>query len=352
MKASIKFREEASPLVRAKIPIAVLGLPFLSGFAVGAGDAFQDVRFDIATSFRVGPSLRLSYRPNDYRKPFSLVLKTGTGTLGSPSGNSPLVMSAEFGLQSGRPDFSLLLKPNFGDFSIKKVVDAAAPVNVSAESPPAVEVKVSAFCDEKNPEFVQFHAHEPIGSGKKLSGDPIDISTLATGRGGGIDGLLSGFEVSARSILRLPKRAAVRFKWGLRVPPELRSALDDPKGPMISLSKLPLLSLSKITIERSTADAHTERKKPVATKDADASARALLRGDVEALRSDSILLKRALEDLRAEVGARKFTPAASAAARKEEQRGNGKPSRSTGKPESFSAEEPKKPSATSPTARA
>lgn len=341
MKASIKFREEAPPLVRAKIPVAVLGLPFLSGFAVGAGDAFRDVRFDLATSFRVGPSLRLSYRPNDDRKPFSLVVKTGTGTLGSPSGNSPLVMSAEFGLQSGRPAFSLRFKPNFGDFSIEKVVDGAAPVNASAESPPAVEVKVSAICDEKNP--------EPIDSGKKLSGVPIDISTLATGGRGGIDGLLSGFEVSARSILHLPKRAAVRFKWGLRAPPELFSALDDPKGP-ISLSKVPLLSLSKITIERSMADAHTERKKPVAAENTDASG-ALLQRDVEALRTDSILLKMALEDLRAEVGARKFTPAASAAARKEEQGSNGKPWRNTGKSERF-PEEPKKASAASSTAGA
>lgn len=349
MKASIEFREEAPPLVRAKIPVAVLGLPFLSGFAVGAGDAFRDVRFDLATAFRVGPSLRLSYRPNDDRKPFSLILKTGTGTLGSPSGNSPLVMSAEFGLQSGRPAFSLLFKPNFGDFSIKKVVDGAAPVHVSAVSPPAVEIKVSAVCDEKNPEFVEFHAHEPIDSGKKLSGVPIDISTLATGSRSGIDELLSGFEVSARSILHLPKGAAVRFKWGLRAPPELRSALDDPKGP-ISLSKIPLLSLSKITIERSMTDAHTERKKPVAAENTDASA--LLRRDVEALRTDSILLKGALEDLRAEVGARKFTPATSAAARKEEQGSNGKkPSRNTGKSERF-PEEPKKASATSSTAGA
>ncbi|KAG6500635.1 uncharacterized protein LOC121997203 [Zingiber officinale] len=330
MKASIKFREDQPPLVRAKIPIAVLGLPFLSGFAVGAHDSDEELRFDFATAFRAGPSLRLSYRPNDHQRPFSLFLKTGTGALGSPSANSPLVMSAEFGLHGGRPAFSLLLKPNFGDFSVKKIVDAGSPFNFSStDSSPSVEVQAKTFSDEKNPKFAEFHPHEPIGPGKKLSGVPIDISTFATGGKSGIDGLLSGFEVSARSTLQLPKRTAIRFKWGLRVPPERRSVLDDPKIP-ISLSKLPLLSLNKITIECLTAESH-KGEKPVAIDDADANA--LLRRDVEVLQSDSILLKRALEDLRAEVGGRKFTPAASAVTSKEERRSNGKSSGNMGKSE-------------------
>ena len=35
MKASIQFRDDDRPLLRAKVPVGVLGLPFLSGLAAG-----------------------------------------------------------------------------------------------------------------------------------------------------------------------------------------------------------------------------------------------------------------------------------------------------------------------------
>ncbi|CAL9768055.1 unnamed protein product [Musa acuminata subsp. burmannicoides] len=273
MKVSVRFPEDRPALVRAKIPVGVLGLPFISGAAAAVGDT-RELRLDLSTAFSAGPSFRLSYRPNDPHKPFSLVLKTGAGPLGSPAGGSPLAMSAEFGLFGARPTFSLLLKPRFGDFTFKKSV-AAAPAAAS----PAVE----------------------------LNGFPIDVSAFSAGSRGGIDGLLSGFEVSARSVLPLPNRTAIHFKWGLRVPPELRTAFDDPMA-RISLSKLPLLAMRKISIERLTDDQDAQKKNPAAaTETMDACA--LVRQEIEALQSESKLLRGAVEDLRAEVGGWKFTAA-------------------------------------------
>ena len=118
MKASIKFREDQKPFVRAKIPISILGLPFFSG--VSAGES-RELRLDLATAFDSGPSFRVSYRPNDSWNPFSLVVKTGTGPFGSPFG-APMAMAAEFSLlgRGSGPSFSILFKPRLGDFSIKK----------------------------------------------------------------------------------------------------------------------------------------------------------------------------------------------------------------------------------------
>ena len=53
--------------------------------------------------------------------PFSLVVKTGAGLFGSPISSS-MLMSAEFNLiRHGNPSFMLHFKPQFWDFSIKKL---------------------------------------------------------------------------------------------------------------------------------------------------------------------------------------------------------------------------------------
>ncbi|KAH0884654.1 hypothetical protein HID58_060750 [Brassica napus] len=118
MKASMKFREEKNPLLRAKIPLSILGLPFQSGIVAGES---KELSLNLSTFFESGPSLKLAYRPNDSHSPFSLVVKTGTGPFGSPISTS-MLMSAEFNLLGNKnsPTFMLHFKPRFGDFSIKK----------------------------------------------------------------------------------------------------------------------------------------------------------------------------------------------------------------------------------------
>ncbi|CAL9095396.1 unnamed protein product [Musa textilis] len=316
MKASIKLREDRPPVVRAKVPVGVLGLPFISGVTAAA----RELRLDLATGFRAGPSLRLSYRPNDPLNPFSLVIKTGVGALGSPSSGSPLSMAVELGLLGGAgPTFSLLLKPRFGDFSFRKSVSA-----VVSSTPHAVAVKAAQISDGHGigPPIVEFRPDNAIHIGRRFSNFPVDVSAFTAGSGGGIDGLLSGFEVSARSVLPLRNRTAVEFKWGLRVPPELRTAFDDPAAG-ISLTKLPYLVMSKISIERLPYDRKAKEKTPAGSTDATDSC-ASVRREVEALQAQSALLRTSVEGLRADIGGWKLAPVFSPVAWKREQRSKGK----------------------------
>ncbi|CAL9045694.1 unnamed protein product, partial [Musa banksii] len=289
MKASIKLREAGPPLVRAKVPVGVLGLPFISGVTAAA----RELRLDFATGFRSGASLRLSYHPNDPLNPFSLVIKTGVGALGSPSSGSPLSMAVELGLLGGScHTFSLLLKPRLGDFSFRKSVSA-----VVSGTPHAVAVKVAQVSDGHGigPPIVEFRPDNAIHLGRRFGNFPVDVSAFTAGSGGGIDGLLSGFEVSARSEnlifyhLPLRNRTAVEFKWGLRVPPELRTAFDDPAAG-ICLTELPCLVMSKISIERLPYDRKAKEKRPAGSADATDSC-ASVRREVEALQAQSALLR-------------------------------------------------------------
>ncbi|XP_020083186.1 uncharacterized protein LOC109706653 [Ananas comosus] len=310
MKASIKFREEQKPLVRAKVPISVLGLPFVSGLAVG--DA-KELRLDLATAFDFGPSLRVSYRPNDPWNPFSLVLKTGAGVLGSPAA-APFAMSAEFNLlgrgAGAGPSFSVLFKPRFGDFAIKKSTRSDASAFSPAVTKGAVlgDANGEGSIDGSDAPVIGFRPFDN-GIHKAANGFPASV----TASRGGISGLLSGMEVAARSVLPLRGGAAVRFRWGLHIPPELRAALsgDSAKVPMagVSLSKIPLLAMSKVSIEHV---AHAEKAREEAEKRKAATAAAeeeAVRGQLEALQAESRLLRRAVEELRTEIRSGRAGPA-------------------------------------------
>lgn len=72
MKALMKFREEQKPLFRAKSPLKILGLPFQSSIVARES---KELSLNLNTYFESGPSLKVSYRPNDSLNPFSVVLK-------------------------------------------------------------------------------------------------------------------------------------------------------------------------------------------------------------------------------------------------------------------------------------
>ncbi|XAR70601.1 hypothetical protein NMG60_11027508 [Bertholletia excelsa] len=55
-----RSHEKRPLLLRAKVPVTVFGLPFLSSIA--AGDP-SDLSFSLRTNFPSGPSLKLSYTP-------------------------------------------------------------------------------------------------------------------------------------------------------------------------------------------------------------------------------------------------------------------------------------------------
>ncbi|KAJ7559977.1 hypothetical protein O6H91_04G109300 [Diphasiastrum complanatum] len=117
MKASVKIRDGKHPLVRAKLPLNLVGIPALSKVSMGSS---QELGLHLGTLFEVGPSCRFSYRPNDLQSPFCFTLKTGFGLWGSPD-KAAVVMTAEFNLSSkGNPSFLLRFKPRAGDFSLHK----------------------------------------------------------------------------------------------------------------------------------------------------------------------------------------------------------------------------------------
>lgn len=275
MKASLKFREDQKPLVRAKIPISIFGLPFLSGFS--AGDT-RELRLDLATAFDSGPSLRASYRPNDPLNPFTLSLRTGVGARGSPTA-APMTITAEFNLlsrssSSSLPSFSILFKPRLGDFSLKKCIDSTT-------------------------------ISRPI----KSTVDKADDSDHDGTPRKGMLGMISGTEVAASSMMPLRGSAAVRFRWGLKLPAELQTAFSDrDRTAGIPFARIPLLVMSKISIEHVATDTKVKKTKAeepddVAKGSGDvAQTCSLIRRQLEALRAENGAMSNALEEIRKEVG--------------------------------------------------
>ncbi|XP_050383264.1 uncharacterized protein LOC126800025 [Argentina anserina] len=297
MKASVKFREDQKPLLRAKVPLSILGLPFQSGIVAGES---KELTLNLATFFESGPSIRVAYRPNDTWKPFSLVVKTGTGSLGSPI-NSSMLMSAEFNLLgNNNPSFMLHFKPQFGDFSVKKssqssVLDKmlGSQNGVVSAEPPTIKV-------------VDAPAGEGLFSGKRITILPSESAAS-----GAVAGLLSGMEVSARTSVPVRSRAVVSLRWGVRVPAELKSGDYGTAG--IAFQKIPFLVMNKIGIEHvDGGDSKGSNVKPAA---AAAGGQALtfpgnvevaeacfnVKRQLEALQSENGLLRKAVEELRQEI---------------------------------------------------
>jgi len=297
MKASIKFRDDDRPLLRAKVPIGVLGLPFLSG--VSAGGDSSDLRFDLSTAFASGPALRLSYHPNDPLQPFVLSVRTGLGALGSPI-RAPFALSAEFNLLSSDPPaFQLLFKPRIGDFSLANSVRSPPFSDTPALPPP------HKLADLTNGDDHDHEGHKAFSVNGNGNGFAADVAAAGKSAGG-VGTLLSGMRLTTRSMMPLWNKASLRFQWGLRVPPELKAALADDgygrKAGNLAVSKLPLLVMNKITIEhtpRQHLKSEGEKKSAAAAQGEGFS---LLKRQLEALNDESIMLRHSVEGLRAEIG--------------------------------------------------
>ncbi|GMN55900.1 hypothetical protein TIFTF001_025019 [Ficus carica] len=281
MKASVKFRDDQKPLFRAKVPLSILGLPFQSGIVAGES---KELTLNIGTFFESGPSVRIAYRPNDTWNPFSLVVKTGTGHFGSPTA-SPMLMSAEFNLLSrGNPRFMLHFKPQFGDFSIRKSQSSVFDNLVKPQNGVAAEE------DDGSVEVVE----TPVmmnGSfaGKKIALFPSDTPSIA--------GLFSGMEVATRTAVPVKNRAVVSFRWGVRVPSEIKNLTAG-----FSFQKIPFLVMNKIGIEH--VDGHDSKtannaKAPLGNADVEEACFTVKR-QLEVLRAENGLLRKAVEDLRRE----------------------------------------------------
>ncbi|CAL5073618.1 unnamed protein product [Urochloa decumbens] len=309
MKASIKFRDDDRPLLRAKVPVGVLGLPFMSG--VAAGGESKDLRFDLSTAFASGPALRLSYRPNDPLQPFALSVRTGLGPLGSPA-RAPFSLAAEFNLlSSSAPAFSLLFKPRIGDFGVASSVRSPpSPPPAPAQAPLAIKMADLTTNGNGHDRDPDAHAN---GFSLPGNGFAANVAAAAGKGGGGVGALLSGMQLTTRSVLPLWSKASLKFHWGLRVPPELKAALADDgygrKAGSLAISKLPLLVMNKITIEHTpkvASQSETDKKrKKDAPPAGDEEEFSLMKRQLEALSAESTMLRRAVDGLCAEIGAGK-----------------------------------------------
>lgn len=296
MKASLQFREDQRPLARAKIPIHILGLPFIAGAA--AGDP-RDLRLDLTTAFESGPAFRVSYRPNEPFNPFTLAVKTGIGAFGSPVA-APFSMITEFNLSSshgasGSPTFSVVFKPRLGDFCFRKSASSSStsrkitPVSDGEEMfPPSPSSAPST------------NGIHPAG---KANGIVLDFPAARVG----IGGLLSGIEVTARSLLPIRSCAMVGFRWGFRIPTELQSSLS---ADTFSLTNLPMLVMNKISIKHMPAAAKSKLlgdSSPNAAAGELTQACKSVRQDFAALQMESIALRKAVEELREKIDGSGFT---------------------------------------------
>ncbi|CBI30030.3 unnamed protein product, partial [Vitis vinifera] len=246
MKASLKFREDQKPLFRAKVPINVLGLPFQSGVVAGES---KELTLSLASFFDSGPSLKLAYRPNDSWNPFSLIVKTGSGPFGSPNSSS-MMMTAEFNmLGRGNPSFFLHFKPRFGDFCIKKSQSSAFVNHILKSEPNGVvsdEEDGTVEVVEKSEGYFPVNG---VFSGNKIGVSPPEGVSAASV----INGLFSGVDLSANTVLPMRKGAVLSFRWGLRVPAEGGKGRAD-KGELrhVGHSGRPTLSFSFQSVQTKT----------------------------------------------------------------------------------------------------
>ncbi|PHU05797.1 hypothetical protein BC332_26619 [Capsicum chinense] len=298
MKASIKFRDEKKPLIRAKIPLTVLNIPFQSGVVTGESN---ELSLTLGTVFDSGPSLKFGYRPNDSKNPFSFVFKTGIGHFGSPI-LSPLTMSAEFNLigKSQNPSFFIHFKPSFGDFCLKKSHSSSSLTKSLGSMSNGVD-------DFETPVMKTDYYEEKSGFlSRKIDCLPADFAVA-----GALENLFSGTVVSARTSLPLRNRAVVNFRWGLKFPKVAEDSdsviLGRTNFAGISFRQCPLLVMNKIGIEHVSRDESKKGKKNLLENAELTQACLDVKQQLETIQAENGLLRNALNDLRSELASRKFS---------------------------------------------
>lgn len=289
MKASIKFRDEQKPLIRAKVPLSILGFPFQSGIV--AGDT-KELSLNLSTFFDSGPSLKLAYRPNDSFNPFTVVFKSGIGHFGSPISSS-VTMSAEFDfIGKQNPRFLVHFKPQIGDFTLKKSQssDFVSKLKVNGDDEKVVESPAAL----KNGYFAS--------NDEKFSVLPASFDA------GVVKGYLTGTEVTARTSVPVRSYAAVSFRWGVRLPPvddvEVKTLLmKTERTAEISLKRFPVLVMNKIGIEHVAVVKDKRECDQVVEGSGDVAAACLdVRRQMEAIQVENGKIRRAMEDLSSEIG--------------------------------------------------
>ncbi|KAI3727869.1 hypothetical protein L6452_16490 [Arctium lappa] len=283
MKVSLKLEDQQQNqnpiLFKAKIPIAVFGLPFLSGFSAThhhhtAAAASDNLSLSLRTHFPTGPSLKLSYNTptttatttaaaTTATAPLTLTLKSGVSFSGSPN-NSPLIISANFSFSPQNPNpnptFSIQFKPRLGSFSLRKTV-SSTPVSNAGKN------LNGGTTDGRDNSYGFVPLDRPI-NWKELT---VDSATK--------DSILSGILVAANTELPVTKRIKMNLRWGVKIPSDYEK-------------QLPYLRVNKIKIER-IDEVNEEKGNQKQTIDGDS-------GDFEMLKGMYSWMSRELNDLQKE----------------------------------------------------
>ncbi|KAL1568921.1 hypothetical protein AAHA92_00465 [Salvia divinorum] len=264
MKISLKLDENhhdrhhqlPSPtlLLRAKIPLTIFNLPFLSHFSITTTHP-SDLSLSLSTNFPSFPSLKLSHASaSSAAPPLTLTLKSGTGLFGSPK-NSPFVISAYFSFDPSNParpnpTFSLFLKPQLGSFSLRKSTVSHPEPTIAAES-----INPDAVCDSNSFAFVPLETPAAV---KELPPQKISRASI-----------LKGMQLAATTQMPLAKRLALNFRWRVN----------------FAEDQLPILRINKIGIHRIDVAVIADEKNEAKS------------GELEMMKSMFFWMKREADDL-------------------------------------------------------
>nr|XP_027081088.1 uncharacterized protein LOC113703806 [Coffea arabica] len=264
-----------SLLFRAKIPVTIFNLPFLSGFSTTTHHP-SDLSLSLSTHFPSGPTLKLSYSTTSSTTattastaantstttpppPLTLTLKSGIGQYGSPK-ESPLIISANFSFSpnnpTSNPTFSILFKPRLGSFSLRKSTFSSTPGSPSGK----INGEASSFG------FVPLER-------------PVNLKDFSL-ENNGKDSIFKGISMMARTEMPLAKRVLMTLRWGVNFPDDLSN-------------QLPYMAVNKIGIERVDQVKEVEGGKQKRSE-------GNIGGDSELLKGMCLWMKRELDMLQRE----------------------------------------------------
>ncbi|MCE0481958.1 hypothetical protein HAX54_040184 [Datura stramonium] len=287
MKLSLKLQEQSQTttnhqkqpqthplLLRAKIPISIFNLPFISCFSTTTHHP-SDLSLSLATSFPSGPILKLAYStastpntPTPTTPPLTLTLKSGIGVFGSPK-NSPLVISANFSFSPIQPNqnstFTLLFKPQLGSFSLRKSTTSDTNCNSSAIGKQNGDGNSFGFVPLERPSSFKDFSMQDYAK----------------------DSVFKGIAVMAKTEMPLTKRVMMDCRWGVNFPKDLGN-------------RMPFLSVNKIRIKKVDEVKEVKEK-----KDENLGETELLKGmcfwmkkELEMLQRENREMKHRLEEMK------------------------------------------------------
>lgn len=342
MKASLKLRDEPhKPVIKAKLPLHLLGCQFFTGLTVGD---LHELALRLGTSQLAGPSFEIAYRPNDHHRSFSLVMKTGFGS-SHFSATAALSVAAEFNLsRPGSPSFRLWVKPEAGDFSFRRDFSSAPRSGSDGnhresmqqdEDPTRSNVgftnsfaRYDAAGDAQENDRLLFvddrelressrnhridgdweHLGEPISSrsssntsqqGRHGEEMPLQRPSLSPvpPRSWALHDLLGGVHLRARTCLPISSQAQLKIRWRMDMPP------NSSNSPFV-FPPLPLLVLDKVSVEAVGPIESVDPLTPfVKTSEKVAQLEAMffsLKETLHSMQLENNLLKHTMENMRLE----------------------------------------------------